>query len=402
MSFVQLRKNLGWILLLVGVAIAVGLGFLPHPIPVETVAVRRAPLRVTVVEEGKTRVVDRFVVSAPVTGYARRVSLDVGDRVQAGQTVVDLEPARSRVLDPRSRAEAEARVAAASAALLAAEANVRAAEADAAYADAELKRTLRLKEVDAASTETLEQAHSKARQTEARRRSAEFQVDVARHEVQAAQTLLKYSGAEEPSSTDEVVRLTSPVGGNILKLFHESEGAVQAGDPLVEVGDPGALEVEVEVLSADAIRIRPEGRVIFDRWGGEAPLQGRVRVVEPVGFTKISALGVEEQRVLAIVDITSPRTEWERLGDGYRVEASFVLWEGEDVLQVPSSALFRKGDGWAVYSVMDGRAQQRSVTLGHRSGLHAEIVNGLADGELVVPHPSDAISDGASVEVREG
>jgi HlyD family secretion protein len=187
----------------------------------------------------------------------------------------------------------------------------------------------------------------------------------------------------------------------VLKVFHESEGIVLQGEPLLEVGDPRALEVEVDVLSADAVRIEAGMRVLFDRWGGPQPLEGRVRVVEPVGFTKVSALGVEEQRVLIIVDLTSPTAQWLRLGDGYLVEASFLLWEGDDVLQVPASALFRYRDGWAVFVVEDSRARRRVVELGHRSGLHAEVVAGLRDDELVVPHPSAALDDGVRVEIEE-
>jgi HlyD family secretion protein len=183
----------------------------------------------------------------------------------------------------------------------------------------------------------------------------------------------------------------------VLKRFRESEGVVNAGEALVEVGSPRTLEVEVEALSSDAVRLSPGTRVLFERWGGDYPLEGVVRTVEPFGFTKISALGVEDQRVLVIVDFSSPREQWERLGDGYRVEAVFILWEGEDVLQVPASTLFRYQEGWAAFVIENGVARRRVVEVGHRSGLTAEILSGLAVGEQVIPHPSNDIEDGTEV-----
>ena len=192
----------------------------------------------------------------------------------------------------------------------------------------------------------------------------------------------------------------APTAGRVLKVFHESEGVVDAGAPLLEVGDPRALEVEVDVLSEDAVRIQPGMRVLFERWGGPLPLEGRVRVVEPVGFTKVSALGVEEQRVLVIADIVSDVRQWERLGDGYRVEARFLLWEGEGVLQVPATAVFPVDGGWAVFVLEDGRARRRAVTVGHRNGVAAEVLDGLVAGDPVVVHPDRGLEDGARVTVR--
>jgi HlyD family secretion protein len=194
--------------------------------------------------------------------------------------------------------------------------------------------------------------------------------------------------------------VVSPVAGRILKLHRESEGIVAVAEPLVEVSNPRSLEVEVEVLSSDAVRISPGTRVLFERWGGDQPLEGAVRRIEPVGFTKISALGVEEQRVLVIADFTSPAETWERLGDNYRVEAVFVLWEGDNVLQVPASALFRLEQDWAVFVAANGHAGLRPVQVGHRSGLNAEITSGLQEGERVITHPGNEIEDGAAIEFR--
>jgi HlyD family secretion protein len=190
------------------------------------------------------------------------------------------------------------------------------------------------------------------------------------------------------------------VAARVLKLLHESEGAVAAGQPLIEIGNPESLEVEVEVLSTYAVKIATGSKVILDRWGGDLPVQGTVRVVEPSGFTKISALGVEEQRVRIIVDFASPREAWQRLGDGYRVEARFVLWEGADVLQVPTSALFRHGDGWAVFKVEGRRAHLTPVEIGQRAGLATQVLAGLAAGSRVISHPDDTLTDGARVKPR--
>jgi HlyD family secretion protein len=391
-------------LLIVAVAVLIVLavvwGYLPKPVPVEVDQVSRGLLRETVEEEGKTRVTDRFVLSAPVPGFARRIVLDVGEPVEKGQALAQIEPQRSVVLDPRSRAAARAHLAAADAALSRAGRELDAARANHDLALTQLERARRLLAMDSISQEAFDQAETEARLREAMLRSAEFAVEVARHEKEAARTALRYSAAEGNATTDGTVVIRSPAAASVLKVFHESEGAVLAGEPLLEVGDPRSLEVEVDVLSADAVRMGPGTPVVLERWGGDEPLQGRVRLVEPVGFTKVSALGIEEQRVLVIVDITSPREQWERLGDGYRVEATFVTWEGPDVLQAPASALFREGDGWAVFVVESGRAVKRTVGIGHRGGLAVEVLSGLAEDELVITHPDDSIATGTRVEQR--
>ncbi|MBS1246907.1 MAG: Secretion protein HlyD, partial [Proteobacteria bacterium] len=354
-------RHLGLGLTALALAVALAWGFMPRSVPVDISALQRAPLRVTVEEEGRTRVIDRYVISAPVAGYARRIELKVGDAVAQGQTVVELEPLRSEVLDPRSRATAEARVAAAQANLQVAEQNARAAATDADIAKKEFARRKTLALDGRISREERDRAEAAMQHTEAAQRSATFAVDVARHELEAAQTALEHSAARASGRTPEQVEVHAPISGRVLSILRQSEGVVAPGQALVEVGDPAALEVEIEVLSADAVRIQPGMPVEFSRWGGPDPLQGRVRVVEPTGFTKISALGVEEQRVRIIADITTPTDTWSRLGDGYRVEADFILWQGEDVLQVPASALFRHGDGWAVFRHDGTRARLHPV-----------------------------------------
>lgn len=375
-------------------------GLKPQPVLVETAEVVRDNLRVTIEEEGKTRVKDRYLVSAPVAGFVRRVELDVGDTISPGDRLTQLEPLRSDVLDPRRRAEAEARIAAARSALLSAEEQALAAKADSDYANAEYQRKQRLQKTNAISEEALSQALTARQRAKAVLRSARFAVEVARYELDAASTLLKYSAAQSSEGIlKERVSITAPISGSVLKVFRESEGVVSAGTPLVELGDPAALEVAVDVLSFDAVRIKEGMPVELKRWGGKL-LHAVVRLVEPVGFTEVSALGVEEQRVWVILDIISPASEWQSLGDGYRVEASFLLWHQDNVMQVPSASLFREGDGWALYVVENDSAQLRAVELGQRNGLMAQIVTGVQAGERVIVHPDDTVNAGDTVTVR--
>ena len=372
-------------------------GFRPQPVEVDLDTVRRAPLQVTIEQEGRTRVVDRYIVTSPVNGYARRIRLDVGDAVERGATLVELDPVRAEMLDVRSRAEAEARSAAAAANVNVAEQHANAAASNAALAEKELQRVRTLRLAGHVSAAAEDQAASAARSSAAELRSAQFAVATARHELEAARTALKYAasgGGAEP------VAVRSPVAGKVLRIPRKSEGPVTAGQPLIEVGDPNVLEVEVDVLSADAVRIHPGARVMFERWGGDGALEGVVRVIEPAGFTKVSALGVEEQRVWVIVAFTSPPERWQRLGDGYRVEASFILWEANDVLQIPASALFRDGDGWAAFAVEQGKAVKRRVQVGQSTGLSAQVLSGINAGEQVIVHPDDRVREGVRVATR--
>ncbi|MDH3220995.1 MAG: efflux RND transporter periplasmic adaptor subunit [Gammaproteobacteria bacterium] len=375
-------------------------GFWPRPVMVEAVEAVRAPLAVTIEEEGRTRVIDRYVVSAPVDGIACRVTLEVGDPVQQGQILLGITPLESQVLDPRSRAQARARVSAAEAALQAATEQASAASAAERFAANEVARLQPLAAQGMISREALDRAETGAKTSAAAKRSADFSVEVARYELEAARTTLEYSAATASGTPAETVPVRAPINGRILKVQHECEGAVRTGEPLLEVGDPRALEVEVDVLSADAVRIEAGMKVLFDRWGGDEPLQGIVRNIEPVGFTKISALGVEEQRVLVISDFTSPAAQWQRLGDGYRVEARFVIWQDEDVLQLPASSLFRYQDGWAVFVIDGNHARRRQIEIGQRNGLAAQVLAGVEAGESVIIHPSDAVEDGRRVKIR--
>lgn len=396
---VQWRRRITWFAVLLLIVAALGYGFRPQPRPVDVAAAMRGPMQVAIEEEGKTRVIDRYIITAPVAGTTCRVDLDVGDSVEKDEMLVNINPLPSQALDPRSRAEAEAKVAAAEAALLAAEQNVDSAHADAELAGKELKRLAPLAEQGHISQDRLDQAGAQKRSTVAALRSAEFAVDVARHELEAARTALRYTG-NRSSNLEDMVQVLAPVSGRILKLQHECEGVVTRGEPLLEIGDTRSLEIETDVLSADAVKIKPGMSVLYERWGGEKPLSGEVRRVEPVGFTKISALGVEEQRVLVISDITSPPEQWYTLGDGYRVESRFILWEDQDVLQIPASALFRSNGQWTLFVAQDNRARRRPVKVGQRNGLSAQILDGLKEGETVITHPDDTIEDGVRVKQR--
>lgn len=394
LTAVQWRRT--GLLALVAVLLAWGLylGFRPQPVEVEVGTARHAPLQVTVQQEGRTRVVDRYVVTAPVSGYARRIQLEVGDAVERGSMLVALEPARAEILDARRRAEAQARIAAAAANVNVAEQRVSAAASEADMAQKELQRVRALRQSGHVSAAAEDRAMTTAQSSAAQLRSARFSAATARHELDAARTALQYA-AMGGGGTPIAVR--SPENGQVLRIAHKSEGTVAAGQPLIDIGDPRALEVEVDVLSTDAVRIHPGTRVLFERWGGEGVLEGVVKVVEPGAFTKISALGVEEQRVWVIVAFTSPAAMWQRLGDGYRVEASFIIWEEGNVLQIPASALFRDGDGWAAYIVERDKAVKRRLAIGKRNALAAQVLSGIKAGEVVIVHPDDQVREGVKI-----
>lgn len=397
-----LKKFLFYGLILAAIGAAFYVSFAPRATLVDSAEVTRGPLQVSIVEEGKTRVVDRYVVSAPTAGYARRLQLKVGDTVQAGQVLLLLDPPTSSALDPRSRAEAEARVATAEASLAAALEDVPIARADSRYWEIELPRIREGVEAGLIASRELTQAEASQRTAEAKLDAAESKVGIARAELEAAKTAVRLAAAQSGTrKASETVAVRAPSAGRILKIINESEGVVSASQPLVELGNTQGLEVEVEVLSSDAVQIAAGMRVLLERWGGENPLEAIVRHVEPVAFTKISALGVEEQRVLVIVDLTAPREQWESLGDQYRVEARFIVWEGPDVLQAPSSALFRHDGGWAAFLAQDGVARLRPVEVGKRGGAHVQILSGLSAGDQILNHPGDTISDGSLVEIQQ-
>ena len=396
----QVRANLGMLAIAALVVAGLVYGFTPRAVPVDVAAVERGPFVVSVEEEGKTRLMDRYVVSAPVSGTLRRIALKAGDAVKPSEVIAEIEPARSDALDPRSRAQAQAQAGAAQAALAVAQENARAAAAALQLAQQERARAESLREANFLSVQALDTARTAETRARAVQQAADHAVRVARFELEMARAAVASTARLQAGAPAERLSVRAPVEARVLKLVRESEGAVLAGQPLIEIGNRESLEVEVEVLSTHAVKITPGSRVILDRWGGDAAVEGSVRVVEPTGFTKISALGDEEQRVRVIVDFTSPREAWHRLGDGYRVEARFVLWEDSDVLQLPASALFRQGEGWAAFVLEAGRAKLKPVKVGQRAGLRAQVLGGLEAGEQVITHPDDKIDDGTRVKLR--
>jgi HlyD family secretion protein len=394
------RRTRKRILIVAGAALllaAVVFGFLPEAVPVQTATVERGPLQVVVEEEGETRIQDRYVVSSPVPAFARRIALEPGDPVVAGQPLVELEPPRTAILDPRTRTEAQARVAAARAAVAQADEQVRAASAAMQQAATHRERTARLVEAGSAASEALEQAEAEAEQAAARHDAARAAAAAARADLAGARAAL--GTRDRPALPVEGV-LRAPTAGRVLAVHRKSEGPVTPGEPLVEIGDTERLEVRVDVLSQDAVRLAAGTRVLLEQWGGDGVLEAAVARVQPEGFTRVSALGVEEQRVRVVAELTSPRDAWANLGSGYRVLARFIVWEGTDVLQVMAGALFRTQGGWAVYVVEGGRAVARRVTIGRQSGLAAEVLSGLREGEQVIVHPAGEIEDGVRVRPR--
>jgi HlyD family secretion protein len=389
------RRALPWLGLgLLAALIVVGLW--PRPVPVEVATVARGPLVVTVDEEGMTRVKHRYVVSAPVAGQLRRINWKAGAPVIAGETVLAvLETGGADFLDARLQAQAEARVRAAEAARDAALAQRDRAGAAARMfaADFERVKTLRTQNVLSAQEFDVAQMRNETGAQEAR--AAEFALKIAEFELVQARALL-VRGLPGGTVAEPLV-ITSPIHGRILRVMQESSRVVPAGFPLLEVGEATDLEVRIEVLSRDGVAIRPGARVLLEQWGGPEPLVARVRLVEPSAFTKISALGVEEQRVYVIADFVDPIEKRPTLGDSYRVEARVVVWENPAALHAPSGALFQRGGAWRVFAIDGPRARTRTVKIGRSNGIHTEVVEGLREGERVIVYPGDKVADGTRV-----
>ncbi len=394
-----MRFSLGRILFIGGL-IAVVAGVLwslkPRPIQVETATVTVGRFVATVDEDGKTRVRERYVVDAPLAGHLLRIPLKAGDHVTQGNTIATILPSPVPFLDPRARREAEERLGAAEAARERATAEIDRARAEAAQAQNELVRVQTLVQRGVSTKQALERAELAARVTERQLGAAEFQNHAAEHAVEQAKALLaRYE--QGSAAVSDAWNVTSPVSGEVLKVFRESEAIVAPGAPLIEVGDPRSLEIVVDVLSTDAVEIKPGAEVLIERWGGQGNLEGRVRRIEPSAFTKISTLGVEEQRTNIVIDFASPPEMWSGLGDGYRIEARITAFSRDNATIIPAGSLFRVGERWNVYVVRDGRAERRSVELLRRSGRWAAIASGLTASETVIVYPSDNVRAGVRV-----
>lgn len=368
----------------------------PKPVAVDLAAVGRGDLVVSVEEVARTRVRDRYVVSAPLGGNLLRIELRPGDDVDAGRVLARIAPMESPLLDPRTKVEASARLAAAVAGERQAQAAVTRAELASKHAEDELDRDRRLASTGSIPEQAVTRAELEARLRTEELASSRFAAQMAAHEAAMARaTLERFASTRAADGFD----VPAPVRGSVLRVLSQSAGPVQPGTPLLEVGDPAALEIVTEVLSADAVRISAGAPVTLERWGGPA-LRAHVRRVEPSGFTRLSALGVEEQRVAVVVDLDEPRERWASLGDGFRVEAKIVIEEQRGVLRVPVGAVFRHGDGWAAYVVEAGRARLAPIVLGSRSDAAVEVREGLAERAVVVVHPSERVKNGVKVAER--
>lgn len=373
--------------------------FLPSPVQADFGTVQKGVLQVTVEDEGQTRVRDRYVVSAPVPGRMERIELEPGDPVTAKKTVIArFAPTDPSLLDVRTRAELEARARAAESAVGTARAERERLQNELKFAQSELRRARELVSAGAIATRELEDMQRRVATLERGLESAEFAVRTAMHQVEVARASLLQTRAGNVAS----IPLYSPVSGVVLRRLQESTRVVPMGEPLLEIGNLHDLEIVADFLSSAAVNVKGGHAVLIEQWGGDRPLRGRVRRVEPSGFTKISALGVEEQRVNVLIDFDEPREVRERLGDGFRVEARIIIWSKDNVLKVPTSSLFREGAQWAVYKVAGHRAQLQIVEIGQRSGLEAEVLSGLGEGDLIVVYPSDAIRPGVKLARRDG
>ena len=410
----RLRRTASYAIALAALAGSLAWAFWPRPVPVEVAAVTRGPMRVTVDEDGRTRIRERYVISAPLAGRMTRIQLHPGDAVASAQTVVAaIEPTAPALLDARARAEAEARFGAATAARDQAVPRLERARTAYSYAAADFRRVRQSFENRSATGREFDAAEEKERSTHQELRAAEFALRIAEFERELAEAALKHtrpdpggsaetgrSAASNCESDDAQFDIRSPIDGRVLRVFQESSTVVTPGTRLLEVGEPADLEVEIDVLSRDAVRIPPGAKVMLEDWGGGDPLTARVRVVEPAAFTKVSSLGVEEQRVYVIADFVDPPEKRPALGDAYRVETKIVVWEADNVLKVPSGALLRNGDNWAVFVIISGRARLRPVMLGRRNSTEAEVIGGLSLGDVVIMYPSDRVRGGLQVSSR--
>ncbi|WP_346836558.1 efflux RND transporter periplasmic adaptor subunit [Microbulbifer sp. SAOS-129_SWC] len=399
----KLVKRLFGIGLLAGLLLFFAYAFLPKPVPVDMAHVTRGPMTVSVSDEGYTRVRDVYVVSAPVTGYLLRIERNVGDRVDAHKTpLAQLLPTHPEFLNERARVQAQAAIDSAKAALNLARAERRDAEAKLRFARADAARARKLAPKGYISKEELERMELAQDSAEAALDTAKAAERMRSGELDNARAQLITPDAEHPDAgNNKIITITAPVGGRVLQRRQESEKVVTAGTPLLDIGNPAQLEVVVDLLSRDAVQVQPGAPVSMTNWGGDYPLHGRARLIEPYGFTKYSALGIEEQRVNVIIDFTDPRSEWQRLGHGYRVDAEIQTWHGDNILQLPAGALLRHAGRWAVFRVVGDHAVMTPIKIGHNNGQQVEIQQGLSEGDTLVLHPSERIEDGISVVRRK-
>jgi HlyD family secretion protein len=386
------RRRILLTALALGVGVLVWIMLRPTPVLVEIAKATRGPLRVTVDEDGETRAHDRFVIASPIPGRMLRIELEEGDSVRENQVVAMIEPLP---LNQQQREEVLGRIGTAEAAKRQADARAEHAREDYEQSRRDRERAEQLGREKVISAQALEQARNAEITSAEEMQAARFNALAAASEVKVARAGLV--GIGNSTAGRKVISLHAPVAGRVLRVVEKSERVVQPGAPLVVLGDPGKIEIVTDVLTTDAVNIKPGATAFLEAWGGNRPLRAKVRLVEPAGFTKISALGVEEKRVNVIADFIDPP---DQLGDGYRVETRIVTWESPDVLKIPGSAAFREHDGWSVFVVDKSRARRRSVQIGHRNQTEAEILNGIGAGEDVILHPFNQLREGVRVRAQ--
>jgi HlyD family secretion protein len=404
MTSIWIKRSLG----IAALAAAIGAlvyALLPQPVAVDSAVIARGAMRVTVDEEGKTRIREIYRISAPIAGKVQRSPRKVGDDVIAGETLVAvIRPNDPPFLDRRTRQELEAAVSAARAAIAHAETEVRKARTELKFAESDFERSKSLSRTNVISERAMERSALDVDVRKDALAAADANLDLRRRELDSARARLigpEDTGVYAIDPPSCCVEVHAPVSGRVLKIVTESEQVVQAGALLLEVGDPKDLEIVVELLSSDAVKVTAGNDATIDDWGNERSLKARVRRVEPSGFTKVSALGIEEQRVNVVLDIVEPPEAWTELGHDFRVFARIAVWQSEEVLRVPLGALFRSGSAWSVFRIEDGRARLVPVEIGQRNAEMAEVTGGLGEGDRVVLHPSDRVGDGVAVEERE-
>lgn len=392
---------------LAAAAVLIALGFVwalkPKPIAVDIQAVSRAALSVTVDEEAKTTIKNVYAVSAPIAGKVLRTPLKAGDNVEKNTTVVAvIQPPPPSLIDIRSKAELESTAQAAQASLKLAEAELNQTQADLIFAEADLTRAQELSKREVASERTLQKAQMDVDTKKAAVARADANVALRKRQLESTQVRLltpDQSFVQRIAEAACCYDVKSPESGRVLKVVAESEAIVQSGAPLMEIGNPSDLEITVELLSTDAVRVKPGAKAIIDGWGGP-PLEAHVTKIYPSGFTKVSALGIEEQRVKVLLDFDGPREARERLGHDFRVFVRIAVYDTPSALRVPLSALFRRGNDWALFAVENGSARERKIEIGERNSSYAEVLSGLKEGERIILHPSDKVSDATAVTAR--
>lgn len=387
-----------------GVAVAAYFALQPRPVLVDVAPIDRGLIETTISEDGVTRIEDVFQISAPITGKLERLEFEVGDLVEKGQKLAAVRPVDPPMRDARTRRELAAAIKAARAGVTLGEAEVARAEAAVRFSTLDLARQQQLAKQRVISVRVLQQAELELDTKNAQLRQAKANLDFRKRELESAEArmlepteIMKSGGAANQCCVD----IRAPVAGAVLKLFTESEQVVPAGTKLLEIGDRRKLEIVADLLSEDAVRVKAGDLVWIENWGGTKRLAAKVKRIDPSGFLKVSALGIEEQRVNTIIQITEPRKHWLRLGHDFRVYVRVVVWRGTDVLRVPLSALFRKGNAWSVFVAANGKASEQEIVVGHRSETHAEIKSGLEEGQTVILHPSDRVMHGTLVAERK-